>query len=158
MSWQSRVIEEDQVIGFGGALLTNVMSGSFDDTEITDERLSSARSLVEEKLLDPKVGNMIDVAGNYSSQTAFLDALDGLDTVSEQLDRMLVYAFIHVYAFDQRNSNNDVFSETARKFDMRLDSTTRSFALLARKKLKTQSTGDDYTGINSSTHDTTFGW
>jgi hypothetical protein len=101
-TWADKTISASLVKGLAGHLLHNRLLERFDAREITAERTAAAKAEAA-RVLTAALGSY---AAAYESRTAMLDALSGSADLAEYVDMALAYAFVAVYAWSQRHTND----------------------------------------------------
>lgn len=153
MAWADTAINESVLKGLAGSLMTDPVIARYQTNWVTESRVAAAKSLVEDLLLDPKAGDLVDLSRGYDTLALFMDAIADATYLATSLDRALVYAFIYVFAWDSRNQTDDNFYTTANAFMSRLKSAIRVLAVQARAELTSEEPGDATIGSEARTLD-----
>lgn len=155
MTWEELTVNEDLLKGFAEQMMMDRVLRRFDETLVTDSAVHAAKVLVRTKLMASPIAR--HVAG-YGTQAAFLDALAASGDLTDALDEMLAYAFLHNYSARVRNDDTDRLHTDAQRFLDKLDESVRAFAQMAPFALglmpRTRPTGG---GAIYSTM-STYGW
>ena len=133
-TWANKAIDVGLVQGHGEQLLLSRSSGRFDSDQITLQRTQAAKDIAEDALFSRRrLSALID---QYDGPEAFLDALAGEEQLERYLNRVLAYAFLHVYARDGRNTNTGRWAGDAEHFQDKLSQSAKALALVAPHSLK----------------------
>ena len=139
-AWADKAINADLVQGHGEQLLWNRQTQTFDNSKITAQRTRAAKDVAEDVLFSrSRIAGLVD---QYDGPDAFLDALASEPQLSRYVDRVLAYAFLHVYARDGRNTNTGRWAGDAEQMMEKLNAAAKALAGLAPHALgQSQHTG-----------------
>ena len=122
-TWSALDITEDMIRGVAGPDFADA-AGSFDDSKVLEQVKDSAKRLVKTKIM-AKIGPLVLKKGGPN---AFFDAVadiaDAGEELSDIVQEMLVYAFLHQWAYSEHPSAfSRLVSDAEHYMDQLLDAT-----------------------------------
>ena len=128
-AWADKKISASVLKCHGEQLLLDRRTGAFDLDEVGADRVSAAKDVAEDVLFAENA--IVGLVDGYDGPEAFLDALAGESQLTRYVDRVLAYAFLHVYARDGRNTNSSRWAGDAEQMMSKLETAAKALAGLA---------------------------
>lgn len=126
-AWDSLALDETKLKGVAQMVFQSAENDDFDSDRITSNMLAAAKDTIEGEL-ERKMVPMVRMAKTVQN---LLDSAVGVSALTDSLQRMLSWAVLMHYAWDNRITSRGRMDDTAMDAERWLGRATTSFANVA---------------------------